>query len=127
MQQVTMTQEAKPKEYLTFSDLVEASNPLELVDTVASARNPGGLNTSTVSSIPPPPDTQAMKQTRKQSTLVIGVASAVTGLLLGGPIVGVVAGFTTAAVTKRTMKKREKKALLKYQKELAETLSPTFY
>lgn len=122
-----MIDDSESKMYLSFSDLVEASNPLELVDTVLPSSNPGQLQTSNSTSIiPPPPDTMAMKQTRKQSTFAIGVVSGVTGLLLGGPIVGAIAGFATAAVTKRTMKKREKKALSKYQQELAETLSPTF-
>ena len=74
--------------------------------------------------IPPPPDTIAMKEQRKQSTVVAGILSGVAGLLIGGPIVGVVAGFTCAVITKKNLKKKEKKMMTKYQKELAELLSP---
>ena len=65
--------------------------------------------------MPPPPDTWSMKQQRKQSTVAMGVAGGLTGLLVGGPIVGFVTGFAGAVITKKKMKKREKKALEKYQ------------
>jgi len=117
----TMKEENESRAYLSFSDIVEAPHPLELIDTASTTQRLGGLG------IPPPPDTAAMKQSRKESTLAIGIATGITGFFLGGPIVGAVAGFTTAAVIKRSMKKREKNALNKYQKELAEMLSPTCY
>jgi hypothetical protein len=74
-------------------------------------------------SIPYPPDTASMKQTRKTSTFAVGVATGVTGLLVGGPVVGIVAG---AVVTKRVLKNKEQKALAKYQEELAEALPSMF-
>lgn len=77
--------------------------------------------------IPPPPDTWTMKQLRKQSTWAMGVATGVTGLLVGGPVLGVFAGFAGAVITKKKMKKRERKAIEKYQMDLAELLSPTFH
>ena len=135
--------------YVTLEELVDAPNPLELVETVSSKgarRSPlrtidsadmsakkmnrptnTTLTTGVSSLLPSPPDTEAMKETRKQTTVAVGVATGVTGFLLGGPIVGAIAGFTTAAVTKRTLQKREKKALSKYQTELADTLSPKWF
>ena len=113
-----------PRDYVTLDELIEAPNPLELFDTMgANATTTTGMS----SNFPPPPDTVAMKEARKQSTVAVGVAGGVTGLLLGGPIVGAIAGFITAAVTKRTLKKREKKVLCKYQQELAEMLSPKVF
>ena len=76
--------------------------------------------------IPAPPDTWSMRQQRKQSAMAVGVASGFAGFLIGGPVAGIVTGFAGAVITKKKMKKREQKAIRKYQADLSELLSPPF-
>lgn len=74
--------------------------------------------------LPLPPDILSMKEHRKQHTAVVGIICGFTGMLVGGPIVGVVAGFTCAVIAKKQWKKQEKKAVVNYQREVAGLLSP---
>jgi hypothetical protein len=84
--------------------------------TNQESRTPGEL--------PLLPDVLSMKERRKQNTAVVGIVCGLTGLLIGGPIVGVVAGFTCAVIAKKKWKKQEKKAADNFYREVAGLLSP---
>ncbi|CAB9522979.1 expressed unknown protein [Seminavis robusta] len=108
------------------SNEVEPQNPTSMMISKQQEHYWEGTSAcgAIINGIPPPPDTLSMKEERKQTVVVVGIFSGVAGLLLVGPVVGVVAGFTCAVVAKKKWKKKEKKALAKYQKELAEMLCP---